>query len=243
MFDREENLRDTSKNGIKDTLSLSVPYQKNDHFFDSYPRLNKLITALYIVTDIIDKDEPVRTKLRTLGANLLTDIGFKSRTDLIGQVHLILSFLDISLAVRLISEMNFNILKKEFTELSQALEGNDKTKEINNVWLKEFLEEKEEKRMNLENKKLELNNNNTHNNSKGEDRSESKKERRGDILKAIREQGGSATITDIKNHNLALFSKVSEKTLQRELIAMVGEGILAKLGEKRWSKYSLKLSQ
>jgi DeoR/GlpR family transcriptional regulator of sugar metabolism len=32
---------------------------------------------------------------------------------------------------------------------------------------------------------------------------------------------------------------VSEKTIQRELLAMVAEGILAKKGEKRWSTYSI----
>ena len=33
---------------------------------------------------------------------------------------------------------------------------------------------------------------------------------------------------------------VSEKTIQRELLAMVAEGILVKKGERRWSTYSLK---
>jgi DeoR/GlpR family transcriptional regulator of sugar metabolism len=33
---------------------------------------------------------------------------------------------------------------------------------------------------------------------------------------------------------------VSEKTIQRELLAMVAEGILAKKGEKRWSTYSIR---
>lgn len=36
-----------------------------------------------------------------------------------------------------------------------------------------------------------------------------------------------------------LISGCSEKTIQRELLAMVQAGILRKTGEKRWSKYSL----
>lgn len=36
-----------------------------------------------------------------------------------------------------------------------------------------------------------------------------------------------------------LISGCSEKTIQRELLAMVKEGILKKEGEKRWSRYSL----
>lgn len=37
----------------------------------------------------------------------------------------------------------------------------------------------------------------------------------------------------------ALISGCSEKTIQRELLAMVQAGILKKTGEKRWSRYSL----
>ena len=36
-----------------------------------------------------------------------------------------------------------------------------------------------------------------------------------------------------------LISGCSEKTIQRELLAMVYAGILRKMGEKRWSRYSL----
>lgn len=36
-----------------------------------------------------------------------------------------------------------------------------------------------------------------------------------------------------------LIEGVSEKTIQRELLSMVGQGILKKEGEKRWSRYSL----
>ncbi|MBX4198763.1 hypothetical protein KW800_00575 [Candidatus Parcubacteria bacterium] len=36
-----------------------------------------------------------------------------------------------------------------------------------------------------------------------------------------------------------LIPGVSEKTIQRELLAMVAAGILRKIGEKRWSRYTL----
>lgn len=243
MFGEGKNLRDNGGNDIKDTLSLSVPYHRTNEIKDAYPKLNKLVTALYIVTDIIDKDEPMRAKLRTLGANILSDITFNSRTNLIRQVDLVLSFLEISLAVNLISEMNGNILKKEFIELSKILEEErgTKPKEVNNTWLKEFLEpqnnlpagreETREKKVLNEGVKKSL------------DSAQDKKERREEILRSIRELGGQATITEILNHNKALFSKASGKTLQRELVSMVAERILTKEGEKRWSKYMLPVGQ
>ena len=36
-----------------------------------------------------------------------------------------------------------------------------------------------------------------------------------------------------------LINGCSEKTIQRELSAMVATGILKKIGEKRWSRYTL----
>ena len=54
-------------------------------------------------------------------------------------------------------------------------------------------------------------------------------------------------IAEIKKHEsvsikdiLRVLPNYSSKTLQRELIRMVDEGILEKTGERRWSRYSLK---
>ena len=52
-----------------------------------------------------------------------------------------------------------------------------------------------------------------------------------DIIKSKKE----VMIKDISSH----IKDCSEKTIQRELLAMVDAGVLKKLGEKRWSKYSL----
>ncbi len=46
---------------------------------------------------------------------------------------------------------------------------------------------------------------------------------------------GEVSIKDISDN----FFDCSEKTIQRELIALVEEGVLAKAGERRWSRYSL----
>lgn len=59
-------------------------------------------------------------------------------------------------------------------------------------------------------------------------------DRRTLIMKVIKEKGevGVADVTGgIKG--------VGEKTIQRELLAMVSEGILKKQGERRWSRYSI----
>lgn len=60
------------------------------------------------------------------------------------------------------------------------------------------------------------------------------KDRREGILSIIREKH-TASIKDIST----LIKGVSEKTVQRELAALVSAGILRKQGERRWSTYSL----
>jgi DNA-binding transcriptional ArsR family regulator len=60
------------------------------------------------------------------------------------------------------------------------------------------------------------------------------KDRREAILSVIRNKK-VAGIKDIST----LIRDVSEKTIQRELTALVGEGIVLKQGERRWSTYSI----
>jgi hypothetical protein len=131
-----------SVGAIKDTFSkdsLDLPIQE---LAMSYTKTNKLITALYMVTDIIDKDEPIRHKLRTLGSGIISDI-HSSPVSACNKIYEILSFLEIAFAINIISEMNCNILRKEFTELNRSVkESTDKVQTINRqINLSDFFRE------------------------------------------------------------------------------------------------------
>ena len=58
--------------------------------------------------------------------------------------------------------------------------------------------------------------------------------RRTRIQKLIKDNR-EVTIKDISTY----FPELSEKTIQRELVALVEEGVLKKFGERRWSRYAL----
>lgn len=60
------------------------------------------------------------------------------------------------------------------------------------------------------------------------------KDRREAVLSVIKNKG-NASIKDIST----LIRGVSEKTIQRELLALITAGIVIKQGERRWSTYSL----
>lgn len=61
--------------------------------------------------------------------------------------------------------------------------------------------------------------------------------RRKQILDII-QSTGEVTIKDISS----LIKDCSEKTIQRELIGLLSDGLIKRTGDRRWSKYSLKVS-
>ncbi|OIP64421.1 hypothetical protein AUK15_03290 [Candidatus Nomurabacteria bacterium CG2_30_43_9] len=61
-----------------------------------------------------------------------------------------------------------------------------------------------------------------------------KESRRARILKLVKDNR-EVTIKDIATH----FADLSEKTIQREIVSLVENGVLKKFGERRWSRYAL----
>ena len=236
----------------------------------SYTKTNKLITALYMVTDIMDKEEPLRLKLRTLGIEILSDTSVSKTPFDFTKINQVLSFLDIASAMNFISEMNCNILKKEFIQLKESIQEYADTKP---TWLTElFFDPKpighakntnghqvrtrigvqkgstlmkalSDKTFNLSDR-----NNKTRSSvfnfvSRAQNFDILKKERRNNIINVIKNNGGNVAIKDIRikiNNGTTGTFTCGEKTLQRELLSMTKDGVLNKTGEKRWSKYSLK---
>jgi len=268
------NLMTNTGNNLTDTFS-SVSFNKTQ----------KLITALYMVTDIMDSEEPIRHKLRDLGSEIISDMyivqsnlsGHTEPRNLYDRISEIVSFLDIASAMSFISEMNYSILKKEFKELKRQMEEYIGTK---NSWLTGFISEdryiRQEsglsnghiKRINLGVQKgstlmkalsdknftkktnkfsvsntVENNQNKLNSNKKSLDFAVLKKQRRDNIMDIIRNNGGDSSIKDIREKiNIGVTDDMicSEKTLQRELVSMVKDGVLNKAGEKRWTQYSIK---
>jgi len=282
MLGENKNLKDPER---KLTASYGAGPITNVLGELSYTKTNKLITALFMVTDIMDKDEPLRNKLRFLGTGIISDT-YLNPADSDKKISEVLTLLDICREIRMVSEMNSNILKKEFEELQRSVRTFSPKKDP--VWLEEFLkdEEKEvepfiktspafpprighvqptsigiqkgstllkalrgvsvsDKNSNFvqpKNPHSTISNNHTSNLNY----EVLKNKRREEIVSIIKNklsvfpESGGATITDIKNSAEGPLVSCGEKTLQRELVSMVHDGVLYKTGEKRWSKYSLK---
>jgi len=302
MLEENKNL----KSYVKDISTHSPLHGDIGHdmnlkeriFSLSYTKTNKLISALYMVTDIMDKEEPLRNKLRNLGACLVSDIySFNKGQVVSNQINIriseVLSFMEIALSVGMISDMNANILIKEFNELNRSVMEVNSKKDKN--WLEEFMKEDKnletkvlneglvsigqnglptkagtrigvqkgstllhalskvevsDKIQDLRTNRITIQRNFTgsHSEVKQENHLNDilKNKRREEILSVIKDKLkdninlSGLTITDIKSNGHEMLSSCSEKTLQRELVSMVLDGVLKKTGDKRWSKYSLR---
>ncbi|MCX6752713.1 MAG: hypothetical protein NTZ87_04430 [Candidatus Nomurabacteria bacterium] len=266
MFGEKKNLKDPEQKSMTsygtNSQSMSVVL--------SYTKTNKLVTALYMVTDMIDREEPIRNKLRALGSEIISDIHTMpiARTVLATSIEEIMSFLDIASAIGFISEMNCSILKKEFIELKESIQESN----IKPAWLEEFFQGSSHighaelvkgqpirtrigvqkgstlmkalsDKTRLMSDSSELRSNTLNPDSHTRDFDMLKKQRRYNITNVIKNNAEGSTIKDIKakvNYGVEETLICSEKTLQRELVSMIKDGVLYKTGEKRWSRYFMK---
>ena len=289
---------------LKDTLSPlpNLPLTKGEEQGGglSYTKTNKLVSALYMVTDIMDKEEPLRNKLRNLGTNIISDMHLIQQNHTGHTVSLIhervaevLSFLEIASSVGILSEMNCSILTKEFLELRKSIIENSSENSQN--WLEEFMTSSEEldlyptspllRGRSKEGVFPSTRRENSIGHSatrigvqkgstllqalsrvegqalskvgvsrlggqadriRGEKMDVLKGKRREEIISIIKDKMKSSpdfagvSIKDIALALRSLGEDRGEKTLQRELVSMVLDGVLVKTGSKRWSRYSMK---
>src|SRR6185369_3390719 len=124
----ENTQSDINKAG---TTALSV-FNGNTHFSNIYKKTERLVTALYMITNFIEDSEPLKYKIRQKALELLTlNISFNSvslseRRNLLKkyQAHAteIISLSTVASHASLISEMNGQILRREFTNLLSMIE-------------------------------------------------------------------------------------------------------------------------
>lgn len=206
-------------------------------------KCRKITEALYRVTDLLPEQEPLKWGLRERAMNIFSKITElkdipthkKSRNleEIIHSASGILNFLELASAASFISRMNFEVLKREYLALVDFIE--DRKEEFlptEQILIQpmpaseNFLEEKNDKGHNgQKNKKL------VKEMSVMDDT-----DRRSKILTILNNNKEWISIKDI----IFSLSDVGPKTIQRELSAMVSQGLLKTIGEKRWRKYGLK---
>src|SRR3989339_320516 len=119
MWGKKKNLKTPKKDTTPPLPTLPLIKGEEPGGGGLYPKTDKLITALYMVTDVIDRDEPLRNKLRTLGTEIISDMcsieqnkTANTASVILGKVEVIVSFLDLASTMNIVSPMNSDILKK-----------------------------------------------------------------------------------------------------------------------------------
>lgn len=133
-MDNQKDTQNTSINSYGHNSSpsnLVLSYNAKYGFVNK--KTEKLITALYMVTDYMEVGDAIKGKLRNLGVELLSDIHslpIISPVEKHGQISVILtriseilSLVEIAYNIGSISEMNTAIIKKEFNILAKEIEG------------------------------------------------------------------------------------------------------------------------
>lgn len=201
-----------------------------------FKKTEKIVAALYLVSNLIKDKEPIKWKLReksmtfmsaalTLNDDQSFDKDFAIRA-IFSDALEILSTLSLGHMGGLLSTMNYEILRSEIEKVTTILKDN-------------LLQERESKGYVLSEsffkEDIVLS---KKNNVPIKDNSSilPKKNNRQDIIIDLLKTKSNLTIKDVAQ----VVTDCSEKTIQRELLSLVEKGIVIREGERRWSKYSLK---
>ncbi|MEK7213662.1 MAG: hypothetical protein AAB637_00895 [Patescibacteria group bacterium] len=212
-----------------------------------FKKTEKIVSALYLVTDFIKDSDPVKWEIRekcmslisttsTMNGTLLTDKNYLLQTYFSFSMEL-LSLMRVISNSGLISNMNFSIITKELELLVEFM----KKQSSHNAHPEGFvLSEKffatdvsmpekiyESRESDKDYVKGHIKKDNIQIKDKKNNRQEN-------ILNLLG-KSSNLTIRDFAK----VITNCSEKTIQRELISLVKNGIVKKVGERRWSTYSL----
>lgn len=241
-------------NQVQRGIDASILFGGNGHFAFIFKKTEKLVTAVYMITDFIKDNEPLKWKIRESALSLLSlnisfaTVSLAERKLLIKEYHsLALEIVSLSSVAQhsgLISEMNFTILSREFNGLVSTIEK-DENKKANEETVildpgffsvegqKPTLIQQPEYKGQISRTEISLPLAQPKPTKASEPR-DGKESRRGAIVRLLSKKSG-LSIKDFADS----IKGVSEKTIQRELLAMVAAGVLKKEGERRWSTYSL----
>lgn len=234
-------------------------------------KVEKTTTAVYLVTELLPDQEPMKWLLRQNATGLLGElspyihrgIGTKRSTLLSSRVSEIRSLLDVARSAKLLSGMNVGLLQDAYQELLSLFgEMEQKTYlqpdlfDVDKMsFMKEAHKDKEKKEFYttppemLSDMSLRTNMSDMSDKARKQESTKKKsasqksgtpgaaRERRKQIVKVVSGKK-EATIGDIKE----VVDDVSDKTLQRDLAHLVKKGTLKRSGSKRWTKYSIVLS-
>ncbi len=248
-------LNDNEQPFKKTSLSL---FKKD--LLSTAKKTERLVTAIYMVTNLMSDTEPLSKSIRETSVVLLSDIFATLEADVVykGQmftqslatIEQLMSSLEIVRNLRFVSDMNVNILQSELMKLQNIIRQEIHAVTDHDTLLRDMFENnKIETLETLQNDTLKnviespvLSSQNDiavplQKNIKRQNLSDkaSSSKRHEKILAVIKEKK-KVTMKDLATR----ITNCTEKTLQRDLTTLIKKGHIEKQGSKRWSTYVFK---
>ena len=209
-----------------------------------YKKAERLAKAIHLITPAFAESVSLRSRVDAIAIGLVDAAILSSgaaRTKLSSELLTLSSILSIAHTSGLLSAMNTELIARETRLLLQEVAAYeeprlffDETQTLSTLAKKASLQETAT-RLSQRHEVPVTKTKKDKGQSDVKDKSEALiKDRRESVLSVIKNKG-VASIKDISTVVL----DISEKTIQRELAALVAAGTLIKEGERRWSTYSL----
>jgi hypothetical protein len=233
-------------------------FEKDASFTFAFKKTEKLASAVYMITNLFSENEPMKWTLRKKVSELLSFIvGYKDIKDsslndysytVRTKILEVVSMLEVCFRAGLLSQMNYSIIKQEFSNLSDAFvaqNSQNKNAHFDGI-SKNFFDVVDNRHRMPAMTFVPSNNVAVHERSVASENEIKdrifvpenvvvKRTNRQNIILGLLKKKKELTIKDIAQ----VIKDCSEKTIQRELIAFIDSGVLKRTGERRWSKYSL----
>ena len=218
----------------------------------------KLAAVLYRLTELISDRDEIKWDIRELSSRIVADLALESISRSHNKASVLyntgnalaalISLCAVCEIAGYISPMNFGVIRSECENLIKMIMGDSVEVENETVSIQEMLAVDEDyagtnghltplevaRPVGFSRAGLRASaTSNGVNNNKKTDR-EFLSSRQELIVRYIKKNGESG-IKDITPH----IHGCSEKTIQRDLVRLVELGVLARYGERRWSRYSL----
>lgn len=242
-----DTVKDSSKGLKSQTKTVSVnpsikEFISNEHQAFLVRKSERLASALYVITGFVPQDEPVRTRLRACALDLIHRSTDKESlkgpgAEAFGSTCVeITTILGTAQSGGLISAMNAKLIADEYGALASFVRDNQEIIIERDSHVQEDISEPQPAPVvsigHLSRTKNKPLNKGKFISAPSKSNSVSKTDRRNIVLNTIPTSGG-ISIKDVSSS----LPEYGEKTIQRELLSLVRDGVLVKEGERRWSTY------
>ena len=237
-------------------------FSAEEYLLYVFKKTEKITAALYLVSGLLKDEEPLKWELRDRSMDLLTS-SFTASSTLPGDKNIVIqslftaaletiSLLNVAKISNLVSSMNHALLVREIDNILALLRDrlvanaesagyvlSESFFKTPDLYTSDFKSDQKPSPSSIKDSRRSTPNVGsvgTSKVSKGHADVQVKKSERQEIILNTLKTQSNLTIKDFSR----IIKGCSEKTIQRELIALVDQGVVKKEGERRWSKYSLK---